>query len=99
MKKNRVNKIKKENKNLIKYYNSSLIKEEYISISSSKKKGFILSVPMFNRKVIIFKLGGHFIKKHYRKESINQTVTIECMLAKNKIIFTIPVHSSGLQIL
>lgn len=99
MKKNISSTIKTENKSLIDYYNLNFIKKKNFIMSSSKKKGFLLSLPMFNRKVFIFQLGGDFVKKHHSTKSMNQTLTIECVLAKNKVLFTIPCHSKGIQIL
>lgn len=82
--------------------------EKKVIFSKHKKKqnyyflirnGCHLRFPVFNRNLFFFFLNGIIIKKHLTSSSINQTVTIECKLSRNKLSITIPINALGLHII
>jgi hypothetical protein len=84
--------------------NMKLIKILHFDFCLLKKKSFIygkykastVKYPLFHRRVIIFRLRGTCIKKHYSKHSMNQTITLECTVSKNKFLLTAPTNPKGL---
>lgn len=86
--------------------NSFLLRKLHLEFCKLKKKSFILTkskasvvkYPLFHRRVIIFNLRGIFRKKHFSKHSMCQTITLECLISKNKVVITSPTNPKGITI-
>ena len=86
--------------------NKHLLKQLHFEFCNIKKKSFffthykasVVKYPLFSRQLILFNLRGHFRKKHLSKYSMNQTITVECLISKNKLMITSPTNSTGITV-
>ena len=93
-------------KNFLKKYNSkdqlffqSLQKDlmifrmsyDHYGFSKSSYNNLQIVFPLYGSKLSFFKTQGKFIKQK-KKSGLNQTITVECRISKNKIWFNVSPH-------
>jgi len=82
--------LSKYNKNIIIYSN---IKKDlkantffFDKTTVNKRLNFIF--PLYSPKISFFKVSGIF-KKNVKQNGINQSISIQCLVSKNKVLFNL----------
>nr|WND64471.1 hypothetical protein HHPHBPLO_00055 [Naegleria fowleri] len=81
---------KKNNKYcyLLTYVKKHLKNNSFFFDKQSSNKKLNLIFPLYSPKIIFFKISGIF-KKNKKKNSIFQSITLQSMVSKNKVIFNV----------
>lgn len=81
-------KYKKNNCSILNNIKKDLILNTFYFNKQTKNKKLNLIFPLYSPKISFFKVSGLF-KENRKQNGINQSISIKCLVSKNKISFII----------
>lgn len=81
-------KYKKNNNIILNKIKKDLKKSTFFFDQQTKNKNLNLIFPLYSPKITFFKVSGLF-KKNMKQNGINQSISIQCFVSKNKVLFNL----------